>query len=284
MKILKKFILGILLFASYGAILNGSFRVILEQRELKFRNLFSYSEQEELRTQLSTQLTVESRLMNRLMNRLRNNIGYFGLEVVEQSVLVLERNLNRGEFENNLYELLNILNPDNSESIIKQLNCQRDQDVYFDFSGHSITPVQLVLMIPVLSKFKKICRLDLAKNDLNILPESIGRLNNLEFLILFENQLESLPSSFCECSKLNYLDLGHNPLTGLLRDIIEHRIILRPSLNLYVSGHLFESEESNKVEGLSGDESGADESGADEIVIISVGDLLNNLKTLSIRN
>jgi Leucine-rich repeat (LRR) protein len=57
--------------------------------------------------------------------------------------------------------------------------------------------------------------LNLHRNRLVELPSEIGRLKELEVLILSENQLASLPEEIGELENLRTLDLGHNRLASL---------------------------------------------------------------------
>ena len=57
--------------------------------------------------------------------------------------------------------------------------------------------------------------IDLSEKKLAYLPESIGRLTNLETLGLAKTNLRSLPESIGQLTKLRYLDLRDNKLTSL---------------------------------------------------------------------
>lgn len=54
--------------------------------------------------------------------------------------------------------------------------------------------------------------LDVSKNSLAFLPESIGHLEKLRQLDLFSNRLSSLPLSFSHLRQLNWLDMKSNML------------------------------------------------------------------------
>ncbi len=278
MKILNKYILGILLFTMSGAVLNGSFRNKLEQRRLRFSPLATFIEQENNRLQLSKQLSDQSRRSIFAINRFRGGLFNNDLDFVEINIKILDSNMNENEFKNNLFKLLRVLNFEHADKIIEELSKPYFSDTFLNFSECSITFMQLALIIPILRKFKLIKKLNLSKNDLTYLPTSIGRLKNLEFLILNDNKLNNLPNSINRCEKLDYLDLCNNPLEHLFNDLIDGNISLRPALNLYISDTLFESE-SNEVQDLSGDEAD-DESGSDESSSISVVDLLMHLNVL----
>ena len=56
--------------------------------------------------------------------------------------------------------------------------------------------------------------MNLSNNQLTLLPESIGDLDNLETIILHHNQITSLPESFGNLSSLFSLNLGYNTLSS----------------------------------------------------------------------
>lgn len=66
-----------------------------------------------------------------------------------------------------------------------------------------------------LSPFKNIRGLGLIKNEMGMLPMSIGLLENLEVLELWSNDLKSLPTTFQHLTQLEYLNLRNNGLTEI---------------------------------------------------------------------
>jgi Leucine-rich repeat (LRR) protein len=54
--------------------------------------------------------------------------------------------------------------------------------------------------------------LDLRKNNITVLPESIGNLTSLAYLDLSDNEIEILPESIGNLTKLGHLDLGDNKI------------------------------------------------------------------------
>lgn len=71
------------------------------------------------------------------------------------------------------------------------------QKMYFD--------LQIALEKPL-----EVRKLNLLKNGLDSLPESISQLKNLELLILSDNNLSSLPIWIKDFEKLRYLYLDNN--------------------------------------------------------------------------
>lgn len=63
-----------------------------------------------------------------------------------------------------------------------------------------------------LFDLKRLRRLSLANNKLEILSERLGELSNLEYLYLEKNQLTTLPNSIKKLKKLRHLSLADNPL------------------------------------------------------------------------
>ena len=57
--------------------------------------------------------------------------------------------------------------------------------------------------------------LDLNKLGLEVLPDSIGDLKDLEFLSLWQNRLHSLPDSLAQLTNLRTISLGSNKLNPL---------------------------------------------------------------------
>ncbi|KAG5226259.1 receptor protein [Salix suchowensis] len=71
---------------------------------------------------------------------------------------------------------------------------------------------------PIATKFynsSKLLALDLSHNLTGRIPEWIGRLSNLRFLLLSHNNLEGeIPVQLCRLDQLTLIDLSHNYLSG----------------------------------------------------------------------
>ncbi|KAJ6835151.1 plant intracellular Ras-group-related LRR protein 5-like isoform X1 [Iris pallida] len=67
-----------------------------------------------------------------------------------------------------------------------------------------------------LGKLQQISELDLSENQIMVLPQTIGDLRFLTKLDVHSNRLEILPESFGDLSNLIYLDLHANRLKSLL--------------------------------------------------------------------
>ena len=63
-------------------------------------------------------------------------------------------------------------------------------------------------------------KLDLSKNQIKLLPGTIGKLTNLRHLDLYNNKLEHLPLELGQLKMLRYLDLKGNNLTPALAKIV----------------------------------------------------------------
>jgi Leucine-rich repeat (LRR) protein len=62
---------------------------------------------------------------------------------------------------------------------------------------------------------EKTRQLDLSELGLTILPESLGKLNELQSLSLSDNQITNIPESIGKLSSLETLDVRGNQLTSL---------------------------------------------------------------------
>ena len=78
---------------------------------------------------------------------------------------------------------------------------------------------QLTNLPESISKLSNLKHLYLSENQLTNLPESISKLSNLSSLELNENQLMNLPESISKLSNLDYLNLSENQLNNLPESI-----------------------------------------------------------------
>ena len=88
--------------------------------------------------------------------------------------------------------------------------------------------------------------LNMTHNQLSFLPDSIGKLVNLEILYLGDNQLSSLPDSIGKLTNLKRLDLSGNQLTSLPDSIDK----LNKLEELYLNGNKISKEEIKKIQSL----------------------------------
>jgi len=73
--------------------------------------------------------------------------------------------------------------------------------------------------LPEEMGLKDLTSLNLQRNKIKKLPDSIGDINNLEDLNLSNNVLEVLPESIGNLKQLTDLDLGHNKLVKIPKSI-----------------------------------------------------------------
>ena len=66
-----------------------------------------------------------------------------------------------------------------------------------------------------LGKLSQLQYLDISDNQLTTLPESLGKLSQLQYLDISDNQLTTLPESLDDLSQLQKLNLRNNQLTTL---------------------------------------------------------------------
>ncbi len=85
--------------------------------------------------------------------------------------------------------------------------------VEFDFSYNRTLPHDQVFQ--GLVDYPNVKGLGLIKNEMGILPDSIGLLHQLEVLDLWSNELKELPSSFANLVNLEYLNFRNNKLTTI---------------------------------------------------------------------
>jgi internalin A len=74
---------------------------------------------------------------------------------------------------------------------------------------------QLETLPEAIGKLHNLSYLYLNNNQLTALPEAIGKLHNLSYLYLNDNQLTALPEAIGKLHNLSYLHLGSNQLTSL---------------------------------------------------------------------
>nr|XP_026693536.1 leucine-rich repeat-containing protein 59-like [Ciona intestinalis]XP_026693537.1 leucine-rich repeat-containing protein 59-like [Ciona intestinalis] len=63
-------------------------------------------------------------------------------------------------------------------------------------------------------------KLDLSKNQLENLPEDIGKLQQLQHLDLYQNKLKKIPISFSQLKNLRWLDLKENNFDSSYLNIV----------------------------------------------------------------
>jgi Leucine-rich repeat (LRR) protein len=80
---------------------------------------------------------------------------------------------------------------------------------------------------------EKTRQLDLSELGLTILPESLGKLNELQSLSLSDNQITNIPESIGKLSSLETLDVRGNQLTSLPESLFK----LTRLQTLYVWGN-----------------------------------------------
>ena len=72
-----------------------------------------------------------------------------------------------------------------------------------------------------VGNFSELTRIDLSGNLLRCLPESIGKLKNLDCLIIYENKISVLPESFSKLTSLRHVDIRFNNLKKFPEQITE---------------------------------------------------------------
>jgi len=90
---------------------------------------------------------------------------------------------------------------------------------------------QLTELPESLGRLTQLQSLDLSNNKLTTLPESLGRLTQLKSLHLFVNRLKSLPEWVGQLTQLQTLNLADNQLTALPESL--NRLTQLRSLNLF---------------------------------------------------
>ena len=79
----------------------------------------------------------------------------------------------------------------------------------------SIIQIKIEMLPESIGKLRNLENLDLSHNPLKFLPEAITELVNLKYLTLFLNRLERLPESFGNLLNLENLDIARNLLESL---------------------------------------------------------------------
>ena len=120
------------------------------------------------------------------------------------------------------------------QAIIKLIdNCKSTQRL--NLSNHNLNNSDVEEILKYVTERKiTVKTLDLGKNQLTRLPESIGQLKSLEFLHLNNNQLAALPESIGQLAFLRYLYLDNNQLATLPESIEQ----LKSLQNLNLEGNI----------------------------------------------
>ena len=105
------------------------------------------------------------------------------------------------------------------QAIIKLIdNCKSTQRL--NLSNHNLNNSDVEEILKYVTERKiTVKTLDLGKNQLTRLPESIGQLKSLRYLSLDNNQLAALPKSIGQLKSLEGLYLGINQLSTLPESI-----------------------------------------------------------------
>ena len=61
--------------------------------------------------------------------------------------------------------------------------------------------------------------LNISYNNIEILPENIGYLNNLSSFDASYNQIHAIPNSLCDCYKLHRIVMNNNNISRIPRDL-----------------------------------------------------------------
>lgn len=95
------------------------------------------------------------------------------------------------------------------KSLEEALEAHPDSVFYLDLSGERLTELPKEVLT-----FKNLISLDLSRNKISTLPDSMEFLN-LEVLNLTKNKLTVFPKAICAQTKLKQLFLGKNKLESL---------------------------------------------------------------------
>ena len=78
--------------------------------------------------------------------------------------------------------------------------------------------------------------MNLSKQSLTSLPESIGELSELKILSLVDNELTSLPKFLFKLTKLEQLSLNNNPIQYGSTDVQALKVNLQNLTHLWIGG------------------------------------------------
>jgi Leucine-rich repeat (LRR) protein len=125
-----------------------------------------------------------------------------------------EQNENlKSEIENKFFEKLNYYGLHKSITY-------REKSLIFDCEDISENIIND--LFSVISEMTYLEILDI-KNAGIILPDSIGNLEELRYLILSHNELKSLPESIRNLKELKKIDISGNGLESVPESIINHK-------------------------------------------------------------
>ena len=102
---------------------------------------------------------------------------------------------------------------------LRTLNVQSNRLSYLPSLERCVSLHSLYLNDNALTGLPNLCphvrRIEANRNQINALPDAVGRLSDLNALMVSHNSLDLLPGTFSELHNLEVLDVSHNCLTRL---------------------------------------------------------------------
>ncbi|MDR6488020.1 Leucine-rich repeat (LRR) protein [Chryseobacterium vietnamense] len=120
-----------------------------------------------------------------------------------------------------------------TEKIVKA-QAKTSRETSLDLSGLSIDSETLDKVMPEILKIQNLTKLDLSKNKLTGLPNSIGELSSLTQLIAKNNSIQRVPNTLANLGNLERLDFAGNSLLPKSDDLVNYiRQIIPDVTNRY---------------------------------------------------
>ncbi|KAH9387428.1 uncharacterized protein NEMAJ01_2324 [Nematocida major] len=126
----------------------------------------------------------------------------------------------------------------NKLSILHIVNCTKLERLPEGlFQCHALKDLQVtscrISHLPCMVGVLSLVKLNLSRNLISDLPDTLGSMSKLEVLNISHNKLEQIPLGLCDLASLKELDLSHNIIFFTKKDNIEYEKMFTPTVKKY---------------------------------------------------